>query len=66
MIFFPLTHARLLHEIIITIPTHKKELVKESVFIPLLNCVSHASVAVVFFNAFHKKLRPKTSFDLFK
>ena len=49
MIFFPLSHARLLHEIIITIPTHKKELVKESVFITLLNCVSHASVAVVFF-----------------
>lgn len=58
MIFFHLSHARLLHEIIITIPTHKKELVKESVFIPLLNCVSHASVAVFFFfNAFHKKLR---------
>lgn len=59
MIFFPLSHAQLLHEIIITIPTHKKELVKESVFIPLLNCVSHASVAVFFFffNAFHKKLR---------
>lgn len=26
MIFFPLSRARLLHEIIITIPTHKKEL----------------------------------------
>lgn len=54
MIFFPLSHARLLHEIIITIPTHKKELVKESVFIPLLNCVSHASVAVFFLMLFTK------------